>query len=164
MKKLLILLLVLAFASTSYGAYSDDFELELSGTTLTIVGLIAPASGSEMMYVVMDQGGPGDGYQFGTPTTIIGSPATAGSLRAIDVINDEDYDAFQFGAGSTGLEEPAWDAATGDWFTVQYSGDVGDFVDVYDDEVEYLGTMEIIPEPITIALLGLGGLFLRRRK
>ena len=32
------------------------------------------------------------------------------------------------------------------------------------DTLEIMGTAKIVPEPITIALLGLGGLFLRRRK
>ena len=32
------------------------------------------------------------------------------------------------------------------------------------DTLEIMGTATIVPEPITIALLGLGGLFLRRRK
>jgi len=49
-------------------------------------------------------------------------------------------------------------------------GDIGlgvsgaGLVSLIDDNFQVVSSMEVIPEPMTIALLGLGGLFLRRRK
>ena len=160
MKKLLVLLLVLGVTGASYGALTD-FELQLAGTTLTVVGLNAVS----LNYGVYDMGGQAG--SFSTPTAILpdGSDGNAGGKLAGVTIVGGGYDGFQFMTLDSSPSTDPIDAMN--WFTVTYTGSVGDIVTVYDidNASATLGTMEIlVPEPISIALLGLGGLFLRRRK
>ena len=74
-----------------------------------------------------------------------------------------DLDARDAGSG--------W-MAPGDWFVFELE-DLGaapgfpHLIDIYDYDVSFytpVGTISLIPEPMTIALLGLGGLFLVRRR
>jgi hypothetical protein len=168
MKKLLILLLVLCLASTSFGVYTyslNDIQLEMrTSGTVTIVGNVSLAGGEKADLGIYEEESPSQGSVSGTGS-ILGSPATAGALASIDVYTS--WNGLDITFGSTGLESPAWDAAAGDWFSFAYSGNVGDTINIYDYAVSNsvpVGTLDIIPEPMTIALLGLGGLFLRRRK
>ena len=169
MKKLLIFMLVLGLASASYGAYGDvrdDFELDLRDGTLYVVGLVT-ISGDSISVGVYDPSAETDGLQYSGSGSTLGSPVTAGAINYLMVWHEDDYDGLDFDAGSTGLENPAHDAAIGDWYSVAYSGDVGDMMDIYDWDVSWetpVGQLPIIPEPTTIALLGLGGLFLLRRR
>ena len=159
MKKLLVLLLVLGVTGTSYGALAD-FDLDLSGTTLTVVGLNAVA----LNYGVYDESLP---LATWSSPAILGDGGTgnaAGALALIGLYSDAICSGFGFMTGDTVPTTDTVDVM--DWFTVQYNGSVGDVVNIYDNssgEV-LIGTKTIIPEPVTIALLGLGGLFLRRRK
>ena len=169
MKKLLILALVVGLASVSYGylvPVASTFSAVLSGTTLTIKSSVGLASGLANAENVglYDLSGT---HTFTSPAILPSSAtATAGSLRAINVFNNTtDGYGMDIWAGSTGSESPVWDAAAGDWYTVTYSGHVGDALDVENVQNAYHseGTIYVTPEPMTIALLGLGGLLLRRR-
>ncbi|MCK4751949.1 MAG: PEP-CTERM sorting domain-containing protein [Planctomycetes bacterium] len=166
MKKLLVLMLVLVLASSASAALTD-IELQLSGTTLTIVGKNAVS----LSYGLYNLGGAGAGG----PTDVSGPGViladgtggdAGGALASINVYQNvaTNYSGFDF---ITLDSSPATDAIDAmDWFTVQYSGNVGDVFTVYDVSAgsATLGTLEVLPEPMTIALLGLGGLFLRRKK
>jgi len=174
MKKLLILLLVLGIASASYAAQvsftTSDLQLKLSGGNLIVEWLQnAPASGNFVGVGIYEEQSPSQGSFSGTISTL-GSPATAGSLWAATSGWDKPtpYNGFDFTGGSTGSESPPWNAAIGDWYSVAYSGSVGDSIAVYDYNVSSytaIGYLIVkVPEPMTIALLSLGGLFLRRRK
>lgn len=166
MRKLLILMLVLVFSitSTSYGLYNDirdDFVLSLSGTTLSVIGVAgASALSGAGIY------GSAPPYDFtGTSTIETGAGNTAGALAAIGAVyNSGGWDGADFSYGDSPIPLDAVEAGT--WFTFGYTGNVGDVIDVYDYALgtPLVGTITIIPEPMTIALLGLGGLFLRRRK
>jgi hypothetical protein len=166
MKKLLVLMLIVGFSSTTafglYGDMRDDFRLVLSGTTLTVEGLAA----STLQAGVFDP--DTTTYEFSTPSTIEpdgGGGYAAGALRSITVYSSGIYDGIEFLTGDTSPSTDPVDIM--DWYTVQYSGSVGDIMDVYTNiatTYDYVGTMPIVPEPATIALLGLGGLFLLRRR
>ncbi len=166
MKKLLILMLVLGMTSASYGLYGDlrdNFELSLSGTTLTVVGLVDGSGTLNMEVGVYDETVPIMSYT----TPIVVSPGAAGNaggeLASLLLYSGAGYDGFDFGVGNPGGTDAV---EIGDWFTVQYSGSVGDMMNIYDNlaGVVLVGQMSIVPEPMTIALLGLGSLFLLRRR
>ena len=166
MKKLLILMLVLSLATVSFGVIApvaSDYTATLSGTTLTISGpaLASGVSVNPGFYDLTDTSMWSGGVELGSPTT-------AGSLADIaPYSSSSDGYGVDCWGGSTGLEVPAHPAQAGDWFTVTVTGlSVGDSLDVEDvsDGYKSVGTITVLPEPMTIALLGLGGLFLRRRK
>jgi hypothetical protein len=160
MKKLMILVLVLAMAPmASAGIGLLDITISKVGTTYTIVGLSA-IEGDFGLYVDKDADPP---VQFTVGTNY----AAAGGLavqKKWDGWNGIDFTTL----GGLGGVDPV---TAGTWFDFTYTGDGvddGDPVgfDMYDYAVsntEPVGTL-YVPEPITIALLGLGGLFLRRRK
>ena len=164
MRKLLILVLVLGLTSASYGYLisTSEFTATLVGTTLTLSSSLN-LSGDNVsagLYDIASQG------TF-TGGTTIGSPANAGALNFLGVYTGVGYSGFDFDAGSTGLEDPAWNAAAGDWYSASYSGSVGDTLQLLDYKVSTatpIGMLTVVPEPATIALLGLGGLALLRRR
>ena len=170
MKKLLILMLVLGIASASYGSFGDirdNFELWLDDGTLTVVGLQAVA----MEVGVFDPDNESDGYQYSGSLTILADNQTptpgyaAGALRGGVVYFSDGWDGIDFGTGDTSPSTDPIDVM--DWYTVAYSGHVGDMMDIYDYDVSGetpVGQLEILPEPATVALLGLGGLFMLRRR
>ncbi len=162
MKKLLILMLVLVMASSASAALSDITKVDLAGGILTIGG-VAGAS----LYYALEESDSG-GIQFSTDGAVLtGAGNTAGDLAAITQYAVGTYSGVVIIVGTTGLGEPPDPVEAGDWFTVTYGGEVGDTLYVYDSAVggtPYIGSLLVTPEPMTIALLGLGGLFLRRRK
>ena len=170
MKKLLILMLVLGLTSVIYGDIRDNFELVLDEGTdiLTVVGLVPNVSFVAGIYLEP----PSATAAFSDATILTGTVngvadrAYAGSLADIELWEDAECEGITgMIVGSTGLEDPAWPVDAVNWFTVKYTGNVDDVVQVYETAAEvYVGPMTIIPEPMTIALLGLGGLFLLRRR
>jgi hypothetical protein len=172
MKKLLILMLVLGVVSASYAAQvsfsASDVKLKLDeGTDTLYLEWVAnaPASGDTVDGGIFEEQSPSQGTFSGT-ATLLGSPKTSGFLG--NAALNTTYNGVDFGGGSQGSESPPHDAALGDWFSITYSGSVGDSIALYDySQSTYtaIGTLIVqVPEPMTIALLSLGGLFLRRRK
>jgi hypothetical protein len=167
MKKLLVLALVLALTSMASAVLTQNpggggtYLLEV-GQTLTIE--ISESTGNQagmLVYAIVEDGGDG-ALSNGIATS------NAGELGAV---NDYSYAGwgvgYELASGSTTGQVQA-----GIQWTVDYYGaNVGDIAvisiwdgggsfEVADDSI----TVEVVPEPMTIALLGLGGLFLRRRK
>jgi len=167
MKRLVAMLLVFGLASTANavllqvdGVSATDVEIAEGATSLiTIVGEDAS---SWLGYLIVEVGGTG------ALSDAVILPA-AGDLAAAELYADPDGAGYMLTtAESPGSSTPI---STGAQFNVNYSGGImGEtakislFVDPeYTTPVASIN-VSIIPEPMTIALLSLGALFLRKRK
>ena len=97
----------------------------------------------------------------------------AGSLRAVTLTDPSGYDGDNYHAEGTGGNRPA----IGNWSTVNFQGLAAGtyYVDLFDyttsggsysspPTAANTKTFTVVPEPATIALLGLGGLLMLRRR
>lgn len=169
MKKLLILMLVLGMATVANAALSA-IPVTDGIVTWDVVGDQIVGYGNAI--------GLYDGELY--PNTGLISPADTdigtGEGRTVvagDAAKITADTAFPGGYYTYTIDQIAGisqNQSVGDWFMFDIawvdSGDGKMYVDVYNASAEWavVGTLEIIPEPMTIALLGLGGLFLLRRR
>ncbi|MHC4425653.1 MAG: PEP-CTERM sorting domain-containing protein [Planctomycetota bacterium] len=166
MKKLLVLTLVLGLASAANAVLIDvDGQVGqalVNPDTAAVITLISEDTANFLGYVIVDAGGSG---------VLSGVEALAGagnqsSAAAYDVEPEWGL-GFELTVASTAVPT---DVAIGPQFTLSYSysGDLapGTTISLYvDPEFEVAAAQTtIVPEPMTVLLLGLGGLFLRRRK
>jgi hypothetical protein len=159
MKKLLILLLVLGMASTANAALFLDGPTELNKDDMATIGVVSDSSDDEAAYLVFGYVSEG-GFELSNPRSPIIPPP-------IPPIPTPD-DTIEFELIFAQTPEPI---PPGVWFEVDLTclkAGVDVFVELYDgSSFEMIDSLTIhqVPEPMTIALLGLGGLFaLRRRK
>ncbi len=191
MKKLLILMLVLCFTSTSFGTtvgLSYTATVRDPGTTITIelIALTETVNNFHLRKVTDDAPTKGSvageglysGFNFGL---LDGSTNRSGNAGVLYEASNADAVSGQyFTLLPGGPDAPAGTAIWSFDYTINASVLPGTTItlgitgkDSQLSEVE-LGTTGLVnpggtsfvvtPEPMTIALLGLGGLFLRRRK
>jgi outer membrane lipoprotein-sorting protein len=172
MKKLLVLLIILVLASVANAAMSLSIDgvnpsdgtedIEDLGGTVTVYVLDSTGGSSYTYYLDMLKVAGGGKATMAYPSVY----TEAGDLAEVsgDYSTTTLYDYELFAGDSGG------NVLTGRHFSsvITESGSVGDTfnVELIDYGVATLDTITftIVPEPMTIALLGLGGLFLRRRK
>jgi len=168
MKKLLILMLVLGLTSMANATIS----LWAPGV---VGGEINMAAGDLVVDVVSSDTEPWDGFiaivdgTYGDYGTVTQLPAAGSDATLVD------YGPFDIYAhitqiGASCLDPVNYDVEAGTQFqtTVSFTGiALGQNLEflLLDDSLATVGSITIsIPEPMTIALLGLGGLFLLRRR
>ena len=168
MKKMLILMLVLGFAST---ASALVVELGAGGTT--------NGAGVDMTTALTTLEVVSDTAATPYVRYLISWDDSALDITGVSVLTAAGSDAFVtdfgagMGAGTRTWEIQAMDSSppldsilAGIQFNVGVSiGALGGQMELLDESMATtLDTITVVPEPMTIALLGLGGLFLRRRK
>ena len=176
MKKMLILMLVLGLASAVNATIS--LEIRESNGTTPVPNLNAMLLGSDYVAVISsDAAVATTGGLYGPAWAASDWDHLGPADSTVGVLDTGNLSDIFWKGGYQGYEWIYDDLmgpgiSTGDIFTVDLSGEaLGAFqLDLYDyassttvPTQSVTGTI-IVPEPITIALLGLGGLFLRRRK
>jgi hypothetical protein len=156
MRKALVLLLVLGLASAATAAPSI-VEDSLAGS-----GALTVANDADGGYIIwLEIADPAVADFAGDP-----APTAAGNPNGESVVTAwPDFGAW-YDALIVSLN-PDNPVLAGDHITVNinYSGQGETVLNLYDEDgVTLLDSAAITPEPMSLMLLGLGGLFLRRRK
>ncbi len=169
MKRLLMLMLVLGMASVANAVLiqvdgqDPGQTVDIAEGITSVISVVSEDTSSWLGYIIIEEGGTG------ALTDAVNLDA-AGDMAAVLAYTEAGWGVgyeLTVSMGQGGV--PA--IAVGPQFTINYSGGVlGDtatislFVDPeYGVPVDSVA-ITIIPEPMTVILLGLGGLFLRRRK
>ena len=171
MKKLLIIMLVLGIATAANAALS--WEIRESDGTTVVADTTKLQLDDDYVLVLMAADGdePKDGGIYpGDWSKITVSNPQVGANNGDLGTNAAYLSGYEWGIAESGAANTQT-VTTGDMASWDFSADTegtGSF-DFYDYDVAWYTavgsqTFTIVPEPITIALLGLGGLFLRRRK
>ena len=165
MKKLLVLALVLVVSTVASAGF-----------------VLAPAvdqlPGNIVITISNDGGITSNGYLviavqgIGVLSSALGADAPVNSSLNGNTVDSEVAFLGQgdvYGVADFALAPAVPVYKTGTWLTATLTGGVaGDVVKAYSsaDLVEFteIGSFVVTPEPVTVALLGLGGLFIRRNK
>ena len=168
MRKFLVVALVLGIASAANAVaiYIDGVDpgesIEIAEGLTPVITVVGEDASSWLGYIIIEEGGMGE----------LGNAANldaAGDMGAV-----APYTEAGWGTGyelTIAMSPGGAPIAVGPQFTFDYvGGALGQtatillFVDPEYGTPADSVTITIIPEPMTVMLLGLGGLFLRRRK
>ena len=168
MKKLVVLMLVVGMASLASAAFTVSDQSVLVGGTVAI-GIENDIADADLSNFFVGLVGANASWDM---TENIYSPPVPGSLAT--------YQSNMYYGDALGTGELLWYSTLSGPVVDKYGvGTLADFglsadavgtvdINLYDGNLSLLDTATVtitdIPEPITMALLGLGGLFLRRKK
>ena len=169
MKRLLMLMLLLGMASVANGVLiqvdgqDPGQTLDIAEGITSVISVVSEDSSGWLGYIIIEEGGTG----------ALGDAAkldAAGDIGSVSAYAEAGWGVgYELTVAMSSAGTPA--VAVGPQFTMNYSGGVlGDTATIWlflDPEYGVpadLVAITIVPEPMTVILLGLGGLFLRRRK
>ena len=165
MKKLMVLILVLALTSAANavliqvdGQVGETFDVQENAT----ISVVSEDTLNWLGYLIVEDGGLG---VLSNPvgTALAGDPALAGATAYTEAGWGDGYEI-------TVAASASFPVGVGTQFSFDFTGIRGDtarislFVDPEFNVPVASVSVNIIPEPMTILLLGLGGLFLRHRR
>lgn len=165
MRKLLVLILVLGLASAANAMLitvdeqqGDSFEVDITST----ITVVSEDASSWLGYIIVEDGGAG------SLENAVKLDA-AGDIGAFTAYTEAGWGTgFELTASMSPTGVPP--LAAGSQFSFDYIGSVGDIATIslfldpgYATPVASV-SVTVVPEPMTVILLGLGALFLRRRR
>jgi hypothetical protein len=180
MKKLLVLALVLGLTSAANATLSIEVDGEAPGTSITVaqgatvtVSILSDSTANYVSYIILDNTSAVVGG-LGSPHTYKGTDAAGDGGNAGESGKTSPLSSPSWGVGYLAQAlSIAGQVVAGTHHTFVYTAPMSDgtaTLGLFDAGVgsswgdEVANLQIIVPEPMTIALLGLGGLFLRRRK
>ena len=181
MRKLLVLSLVLGMASLASAVpvltvsdanptVGDTFYLYVTGTAADASQNMSPAGGGYASMITLDYANYASSANANPYISMNVVPTSVETAAGGSVANGSTYGNANFTAGpAAGDWAEGTDVDAGLWFTYELTADaegltqIGLTADWGSAEIGAI-SVNVVPEPMTMALLGLGGLFLRRRK
>ena len=166
MKKVLILLMVLGISSVTYAVPTVNLSWSVDSVTVAVDATVVVTLDADAAYPYNDKW---IGNTAGTIAEITTLPVDLAAAGEDGVVTTTTFAGWWKVRAEDQTGTPDDTIQTGPQFSVTIKGlAVGSYTmgsDFYGENSGTNDTLEIyVPEPITIALLGLGGLFLRRRK
>ncbi len=165
MKNLMVLILVLGLTSAANavliqvnGQVGETVEVQEQAT----ISVVSEDTQNWLGYLIVEDGGLG-ALSNPVRTDLAGDPTLAGATPFAEAGWGDGYEITVAGTAS-------FPVGVGTQYTFDFTGIRGDtarislFVDPEFDIPVASVNVNIVPEPMTILLLGLGALFLRRRR